>query len=101
MLLMNVNRWRDQLGLPELDEAQLMDALKKVKVGSADGLAVDFTGPGKPPGKGQRRILGVVVSRQGLTWFIKMDGPADLVGDQKAAFDKFLGSVKFDGGNGG
>jgi hypothetical protein len=101
VLLMNVNRWRDQLGLPELDEGQLMDALKKVKVGYADGRAVDFTGPGKPPGKGQRRILGVVVSRQGLTWFIKMDGPADLVGEKKAAFDKFLGSVKFDGGNGG
>ncbi len=102
VLLRNVNRWRrDQLGLPELDEGQLQDALKKVKLGNADGQAVDFIGPGKPPEKGGRRILGVVVQREGLTWFIKMDGPPDLVGEQKAAFDKFLGSVKFDGGNGG
>jgi hypothetical protein len=102
LLLPNVNRWRTmQLGLPALDADQLKDASKKVKLGNADGLAVDFTGPGNPPGKGPRRILGAVVSRPGTTWFIKMDGPADLVGEQKAAFDKFLGSVKFDGGNGG
>jgi hypothetical protein len=102
LLLPNVNRWRTlQLGLPPLDADQLRDATKKVKVGDADGLAVDFTGPGAQPGKGQRRILVAVVSRPGTTWFFKMDGPADLVGGQKAAFDKFLGSVKFDGGNGG
>jgi hypothetical protein len=101
-LLMNVNRWRaDQLGLPPLDEAQLADAAKSVKVGGSDGVSVDFTGPGKPPGKEGQRILAVVVPRQGMTWFVKMQGPADLVGKQKAAFDKFVGSLKFDGGNGG
>lgn len=94
-LLMNVNRWRDQLGLGKLDADQLIDAMKTVKLGNADGKEVDFTG------KGRRRILGAIVERPGMTWYIKMDGPADLVGSQKAAFDKFLGSVKFDGGNGG
>jgi hypothetical protein len=75
--------------------------MTKVKLGNADGLEVDFTGEGKPPVKGGRRILGVLVPRDGMIWVIKLDGPADLVGGQKAAFDKFLGSVKFDGGNGG
>jgi hypothetical protein len=101
-LLMNVNRWRsDQLGLPPLDDAQLADAAKTIKVGGADGKFVDFTGPGKPPGKENQRILAVIVLREGMTWFIKMQGPADLVGKQKAAFEKFVGSLKFDGGNGG
>jgi hypothetical protein len=101
-LLMNINRWRgQQLGLPDLDEAQLRDAKKVVKLADEGGIAVDFTGPGQPPGKGERRILGVVVPREGASWFIKMDGPADLVGRQKAAFEKFVGSVKLDGGKGG
>jgi hypothetical protein len=100
-LLQNVNRWRSQIGLSPLDKEQLIDAAKDMKVGGAQGLAVDFTGPGIPPGKEKRRVLGVVVPREGLTWFIKMDGPADLVGKQEAAFQKFVGSVTFDGGKGG
>jgi hypothetical protein len=100
-LLQNINRWREQIGLAKLDEAQLKDAVTKVKVGNAGGLKADFTGPGNQPGKGERRIIGVVVPRETMTWYIKMDGPAALVGEQQAAFDKFLGSVKFDGGNGG
>jgi hypothetical protein len=35
-----------------------------------------------------------------MTWFIKMRGPADLVGRQLAAFEAFLKSVRFDGGTG-
>jgi hypothetical protein len=93
-LLANVNRWRDQVGLPRLSEEQLTKQGKKVEVGGGKGLAVDFEGK-------ERRVVGAIVSRKGMTWFIKMDGPAELVGKQKAAFDKFVGSVKFDGGNGG
>jgi hypothetical protein len=92
--LMNVNRWRGQVGLPPLDEAQLRDAARTVTVAGGSADYVDFTGRGE-------RVLGVVLPREGETWFVKMQGPADLVGEQKAAFDKFVGSVKFDGGNGG
>ncbi len=101
LLLMNVNRWRDQLGLPGLRQDQLKDAMTKVKLGNADGLQVDFTGAGGRAGQGERRIVAVIVPREVATWYVKLDGPAVLVGEQKAAFDKFLGSVKFDGGNGG
>jgi hypothetical protein len=101
-ILKNVNRWRvDQLGLSPLKDNQLRDAVKVLDVGGGIAAYVDFTGPGKPAGKEDRRILGLVVPRGGQTWFIKMDGPADLVGGQKAAFEQFAGSVKFDGGKGG
>jgi hypothetical protein len=30
-----------------------------------------------------------------------MQGPADLVGKQKGAFEKFVGSLKFEGGSNG
>ncbi len=93
-LLPNVNRWRDQVGLPPLSKEELFKVGTDVKVGDSGGLAVDFKGR-------ERRVLGVVAPREGFTWFIKMDGPADLVEKQKPAFDKFVGSVKFDGGKGG
>jgi hypothetical protein len=93
-LLLNVNRWRGQIGLPDLDEEQVRDAAKKFEVGGASGSYFDFTGR-------EQRTLVVVAPSRGQTWFLKMQGPADLVGHQKAAFDKFVGSVKFDGGNGG
>jgi hypothetical protein len=101
-LLQNVNRWRtDQLGLPPLDKEQFVKASEEVRVDKVRSIAVDFTGPGNPKGKGERRILGIIVPREEQLWFIKMDGPADLIGKQKGNFDKFVGSVKFEGGNGG
>jgi len=93
-VLQNLNRWRDQVGLKPLERDQLADASREVRVDGKRALGVDFKGD-------ERRILGVVVLRQDAVWFIKMDGPANLVGKQKAAFDNFVGSVKFDGGNGG
>ncbi len=87
----NINRWRDQVGLEPLDEDAMLKAVKELRVGGSRAMRVDFTGP-------ERRVLGVVVPRDDFTWFIKMDGPSNLVGKQKAAFDDFVGSVKFDGG---
>jgi hypothetical protein len=93
-LLPNINRWRKQVGLPPVDEKQLSKDATKVQVGGVPAFGVDYKGP-------QQRVLGVVAPRGDWTWFIKLDGPADLVGKQKVAFDKFVGSVIFDGGNGG
>ena len=59
---------------------------------------MDLTGPAQS-GISQR-MLGVGLPHGGATWFFKMTGPADLVGKQKAAFEAFVKSVKFDGGKG-
>jgi hypothetical protein len=96
-LLANVNRWRAQLGLDPLTEDQFRKEAKKLKVDGLSGDYLDLTGrdkDGKPSG-----TLGVIVRRGGETWFLKMTGPAELVGKQKAAFEAFVKSVKFDGGN--
>lgn len=46
--LLNVNRWRDQLGLPEIDADQLDDNLKKLE--SADNSVLIFDAAGKSSG---------------------------------------------------
>ena len=100
-LLSNANRWRDQIGLPPIAQDQLDQAVKSLAVDGTGADYVDFKGPGKKPTDGGEHILGVMVPRGIETWFIKMQGPAETVAKQKAAFEKFVGSVKFDGGNGG
>ena len=85
--LANVNRWRGQLSLPPITEADLAAALTSV---SANGLAmkvVDLAGGGQ-------RMLGAIVPHGGSTWFFKLTGPDALVAKEKAAYLEFLQSVK-------
>jgi hypothetical protein len=86
----NVNRWREQTGLPPLGEAELNKELRAVKVGGTAGVLVDLPGP-------KIRITGVIVPHQGTTWFFKMTGADEQVAAQREAFDAFLESVRFEG----
>jgi hypothetical protein len=87
----NVNRWRNQVGLPEVSDAEARRAVSPLKVDGIEGGFVDLTGPG-----GGQRLLVVLLPRGGRTWFFKMMGPADLVGRQKSAFEAFVKSVRFE-----
>jgi hypothetical protein len=99
-LLENVNRWRRQLGLEELDDEREMEKdLKFLEVDGEPGYSLDLTGK-EVGGRPAQRIIGVIVEMQNLTWFIKMIGPPALVGRQKETFTTFLQSVRFDLGAG-
>jgi hypothetical protein len=92
-LLANVNRWRGQVGLPNLkDISDQRPALETITVAGLPGQFVDLSGP-----KG--RILGVIAEADDRTWFFKMKGPDDLVAEQKDAFQTFLRSVRFEAGD--
>jgi hypothetical protein len=100
-LVANVNRWRElQLGLKPADEAQIRNDLVAIDVGGLAGKYLDLTGA-ETPGKEPPRILGAIVEQGDRTWFFKMRGPATVVGKQKATFETFLKSVRFDAGAGG
>lgn len=52
LLLQNVNRWRKQdLGLPDLEEADLAKNLEKVPLAKGEALLVDSKGPGPKKGR--------------------------------------------------
>jgi hypothetical protein len=92
-LLSNVNRWRSQVGLADWTEEQFSKESATMMVAGTPAAYVD-SGAG-PQGK---RIVGVVLSRNGQTWFFKMTGSADGVARQKPAFEAFVKSVRFEGG---
>src|SRR5262249_43446616 len=95
-LIENVQRWREQVRLPRATEQQLREDLRTFETAEGGGSLVDLAGP---DGARRERILGLILPRGGVTWFFKMRGPADLVGKQRDAFEAFVKSVRFDGGN--
>jgi hypothetical protein len=90
----NVNRWRGQVGLGPLAEAEVSKLAEKVSVGDQPADLYDLAGTA--PGNGEaQRILGVILHRDDTAWFFKMTGDAGLVEQQKPAFIAFLKTVSF------
>jgi hypothetical protein len=89
-LLANVNRWRRQANFPAIDEAQLPDAVKRIRVGSGEGTLVELE---NPDGK-SASLIGVAVPHNGQTWFFKMFGNPKLVAREKDSFLKFVQNVR-------
>jgi hypothetical protein len=88
--LPNVNRWRGQVGLQPLADADLQKLAEKVEVAGQPADLYDTAGT-------DQRIVGVIFHRDDATWFFKMTGDADLVEKQKPAFVAFLKSFQFGG----
>jgi len=93
-LLANVNRWRGQVSLPPIDEASLAQAVTQVDVQVGKGSLVELNGTDAKTGQ-KARLVGVAVPHGGETWFFKMLGAEPVVAREKAAFLKFVQSVKY------
>ena len=93
-LTMNVNRWRNQLGLGQLAEGQIEQLAKPVDVASGKATLVDMNGV-DPNTQQKARVLGVMVSQSGQTWFYKLMGPEQTVEANKEAFLTFVKTVKY------
>lgn len=95
-LLPNVNRWRQQLGMPGTTEAELVKSVTTKEIAGLKAEIVDLAGADK-------RTLGAILSGGGKSWVFKIMGAADQVAAQKGKFEAFLDSVHLDGpeGHGG
>lgn len=80
----NINRWRQQLGLPPGD-AEMFDAIQVAKVGRLQGEVVQFASA-----DGATATRAVMVAHQGSTWFFKLTGPASTVQAAARPFDEFV-----------
>jgi len=86
--LSNVNRWRQQVSLPPVDEKDLAPLVSTITAGSQKISVIDVTGP-------EIRLAAGWARHGEDTWFFKFTGPAALVGAEKAKFTAFLESVRF------
>ncbi|MGA2244774.1 MAG: hypothetical protein ABSH48_07245 [Verrucomicrobiota bacterium] len=92
-LLPNLNRWRSQLGQPAMSDDDLAK-LPSIDASGTKAVLVDFTGTDARAGKAAR-LIGMVLPLNGQTWFYKLMGDPDVVGQQKDAFINFAQSAQY------
>lgn len=84
----NVNRWRQQLGLPPMTPADVATQIQPLKSENSEFSIVDIAGP-------NARTLAAWTRRDGQVWFFKATGPSPAVEKEKPNFVKFVQSVRF------
>ncbi len=90
----NVNRWRKQLGLDELPEAQIATSARAIDTRAGKAELVDLSGTDARTGH-KTRLIAAVVPQEGRTWFYKLMGDEQLVGREQQAFIGFVQSVQY------
>ena len=84
----NVNRWRQQIGLPAVGEELLKPMIAAVHAGEVHIDTIDMAGP-------SARLLAGWTRQGGRAWFFKMTGPPQLIEEEKPKFMTFLQSIRF------
>ncbi|MDR2980695.1 MAG: hypothetical protein LBV12_00440 [Puniceicoccales bacterium] len=86
--LANVNRWRRQINLPPTDGASLTNALQPITVDSLPGKIITIEGSDKT-------IIGVILPREGATWFFKYTGDKAAARAEHPSINAFIQTVSF------
>lgn len=96
--LPNINRWRGQINLTPISEAELPQISQTITVGSRSMLLVDIVS--REPlvdNRYPKRILAAIYKEGTRSWFFKMIGEDKAVQEAKPAFLEFLRSLRFHG----
>ena len=81
--LANLNRWSRQINGPQYGPEQLASLKQAWQVGEHEGYQMHLKGP-------EQSIMVGVVALKKRKWFIKLNGPNELVQAEKEAFHQFL-----------
>jgi len=82
----NINRWRQQLGLPPTDANT--SAIVPLKTNETTFSTIDIAGE-------NGRTVAAWTRKDGRAWFFKLTGPSNGVEKEKPHFVKFVQSVRF------
>jgi len=92
--LANLNRWRGQLGLAPVAEADLGQQFQPLEVPGNKVMLADITGTDPKSGQAAR-LVAAIVPQAGRTWFYKLMGNAQVVQREEDAFTQFVQTVKY------
>ncbi|MGH7970214.1 MAG: hypothetical protein ACREIC_15945, partial [Limisphaerales bacterium] len=93
-LVMNVNRWRGQLGLSPASEDEISKGMNSVETPGGKAMFVELDGTDAKSGQ-KARLVAAIVPQAGRTWFYKLMGNEQAVEKQKDAFTKFVQTAKY------
>ncbi|MDB6149914.1 MAG: hypothetical protein JWQ44_1362 [Chthoniobacter sp.] len=87
---MVANMYRQQVGLPPIQQSEITSVLQPVEVAGTEGHLLEINGMnnGKPV-----RMITAIAHRDGRSWFYRISGDDALVAAQKATFLEFLKTV--------
>ena len=88
--LANINRWRGQVELPSITQAQVEASTQHLDRNGLHLTVVELAGGGA----NAKRLLGAIVPHGEGTWFVKLIGPDAIVAKEKNAFMAFLDTLK-------
>ena len=94
--LPNVNRWRSQMGLGPIDQAEL-DAIPTLTVLGEEAPFFQLDGAYSGMGteaKPNWSMLGLILSQPNFTIYVKMNGPKELVDAERQNFVAFCASIR-------
>jgi len=93
----NLNRWRGQVGLEPITEAQLSKYIREIDVNGMTLTIMDTHGANENRGleSAAQRILSVWYPKDGGTWIFKLRGASDMVVGEEAKLIEFVRSIKF------
>ncbi len=95
-ILLNINRWRRQIGLDSIPSDEVSNYLTEVDFSGNRFNLIDLHNENKSQGKlHPQSSLIAVLSHQDNTWFFKISGDTILVDKQRKTFLGFLETVKF------
>jgi hypothetical protein len=83
----NIDRWRGQIGLAPVADAELEKIATPLDLPDAKATIVDMTGS-------KQRMISIIVPRGDSTWFFKMMGEPDAVAAEKNRFIEFVKTTK-------
>jgi hypothetical protein len=92
--VINVNRWRGQVGLPPVKLEDLRQMAKPVDMAGDQGIQFDVAGE-------SLRILVTMLPHDRAIWFFRISGPPAAVEKQRANYESFLKSIAFEAGSNG
>jgi len=84
----NINRWRGQIGLAQLDASAVTSQIAPLKTPDTMFSTTDIAGD-------KTRTIAAWTRRDGRVWFFKATGPNAAVEKEKSNFVKFIESVRF------
>jgi len=91
--LANVNRWRGQVGLPEISAEQMAKEKRTLEV--AGEPASYFVIQGAADSPQSQSMLVSIVPHAGTLWFVKMMGDTQLVMREQQRFEQFVRDIQF------
>ncbi len=89
----NVRRWAGQVGITSLTEDDVKNAAAVITVDGDKALQFEFFSPADAPV--QQGLLAVMAERGEEVWFVKLFGDKATIENQRAAFEAFVKSIRF------